>query len=217
MASLWQFSVLFGPRPNTEWTLHEDGQPSCAPIRKSVQHTFERDLPCRSSKLWALWDFSFRFWPLYFWWSASRTIAAFTSQFWQWLVLLPRKTVTLTIADRSEGFPHRAPPPQRRTKCRLSLRIHFHFFYVFHFSLFFFILSFFHSSHFFIFSVSFFILFCFFDFFVFLSVFFFFSLFFFFSFFFVRFFVFISFCSFPLPPGASSPGPSVNTLCPKKS
>ena len=33
---------------------NEIGQLSCAPLRKSVQHSFERNLPNRSSKLWCL-------------------------------------------------------------------------------------------------------------------------------------------------------------------
>ena len=49
--------------------------------------------------------------------------------------------VTPAIADRSEGFPNRAAPPQRRTKCRLS-RFLFLFFFLFFFSFsFFFVLS----------------------------------------------------------------------------
>ena len=44
-------------------------------------------------------------------------------------------TVTPAIADMSEGFPHRAAPPQRWTKCRLS-RCIFSFFSFFHFSIF---------------------------------------------------------------------------------
>ena len=39
-----------------------------------------------------------------------------------------RPTVTPAIADRSEEFSQRAAPPQRRTKCCLSLCI-FHFFH----------------------------------------------------------------------------------------
>ena len=68
-------------------------------------------------------------------------------------------TVTPTIADRSEGVPHRAAPPQRRTKCRLSQCI-FHFFISF-FEFFFkklffhFLKFFFHFSFFFIFFVFF--------------------------------------------------------------
>ena len=48
--------------------------------------------------------------------------------------------ITPAIADRSEGFYHRAAPPQRRTKCRLSLC---NFFFLFIFLLFF-LFSFFH-------------------------------------------------------------------------
>ena len=55
-------------------------------------------------------------------------------------------TVTPAIADRSEGFTHRAAPPQRRTRCRLSLCIFsFVIFSFFHF-------SFFHISSYFFFS-----------------------------------------------------------------
>ena len=43
--------------PSKVWRPCEVGQPLCAPIRNSVQHTFERDLPCHSSKLWFLLSF----------------------------------------------------------------------------------------------------------------------------------------------------------------
>ena len=59
-------------------------------------------------------------------------------------------TVTPAIADRSEGFHHRAAAPQRRKKCRLSLCIFFFFdifsfsiFFTFHFSIFSFLFFFF--------------------------------------------------------------------------
>ena len=46
-------SKYFGlfDRPSKGWQLCEVGQSSSAPIRFGVQHSFERDLPCRSSKL----------------------------------------------------------------------------------------------------------------------------------------------------------------------
>ena len=36
--------VFFGDRPSKVWKPCEVGQPSCAPIRKSVAHTFGHDL-----------------------------------------------------------------------------------------------------------------------------------------------------------------------------
>ena len=45
------FLVLLGDRPNKVWKLYGVGKSSCAPFRSGVQHTIERDLPCRSSKL----------------------------------------------------------------------------------------------------------------------------------------------------------------------
>ena len=74
-------------RPKKVWTLHEVGQLSCAPTRTSVQHSFELDTACRSSKLWCLWIFSFWFWHLCLWWSASRTISASPLQLCYLLVL----------------------------------------------------------------------------------------------------------------------------------
>ena len=44
---------------------------------------FEHDLPCRSSKLWYLYDFSLLFWHPYLWWS---TISVFPSRFYYWRV-----------------------------------------------------------------------------------------------------------------------------------
>ena len=85
----------------------EVGQPSCAPIRKSVQHTFEHDLPCRSSMLWCLWDSSPHFRHLYLCWSASRTMSVFQSQLCYWLVLLaeyirdiPDQVMMLGLSNR---------------------------------------------------------------------------------------------------------------------
>ena len=65
-------------------------------------------------------------------------------------------TVTPAIAIRSEGFLHRAAPQQRRTTCRLSLYILFHFSFCsyFYFTTLF-ILSFFSFFQFFIFTVFF--------------------------------------------------------------
>ena len=54
-----------------------------------------------------------------------------------------QNTVTPAIADRSDGFPHSAAPPQRKTKCRLSQCI-FHFFDIFSFFLIFLIFPIFH-------------------------------------------------------------------------
>ena len=97
-------------------------------------------------------------------------------------------TVTPAIADRSEGFPHRAAPPQRRTKCRLSLCIFYSLFFFIIFSFFhssFFFLHFFHFFFiFFIFHPSFFFNFSFFHFFIF------------FNFSILKFFVFFSFFHF---------------------
>ena len=50
--------VSFGDRPSKGWKPCEVSHLSCALIRNRVQHTFERDLPCRSSKLWCLQDFA---------------------------------------------------------------------------------------------------------------------------------------------------------------
>ena len=61
-------------------------------------------------------------------------------------------TLTLAIACRSEVFPHRAAPPQRRTKCPLSLCILSFFLFFSYFSFLFF--SFFIFVVFFIFSFS---------------------------------------------------------------
>ena len=89
-ASSWHFTdlvVLPGDRRKKVCTLHEVGELSSAPIRKSVQHSFELDTACRSFKLWCLWNFSFWFWHLCLWWSASRTICDSPSQFCYLLVL----------------------------------------------------------------------------------------------------------------------------------
>ena len=46
-----RYILVFGDRTNKEGELDGVGQSSCATLRNSVQHTFERDLGCRSSKL----------------------------------------------------------------------------------------------------------------------------------------------------------------------
>ena len=57
-------------------------------------------------------------------------------------------TVTPALVDRSEGFPHRAAPPQRRTKRRF---LHFFIFSFFHVFFHFFIFSFYFIFSFFVF------------------------------------------------------------------
>ena len=95
LTSLPQFPnllVVLGDRPSKVWKPWKVGQPFCAPNRKSIQHTFERHHPCRSSMLLCISVLTSAFLLVSF----KNNSCFFPSRSCDWLVML---------AENIQNFP----------------------------------------------------------------------------------------------------------------